>query len=96
MGLIEIIEIRLADNLNQKLEAEIEQVINDLVKDESGNTMRLYKKLNLNSDYMIIILHNKVKANQKGSELGQRLKAAISDYGLINHSLWNEVNPKSI
>ena len=95
MRVIEIIEIRLARHSNHKLETEIEQVINDIRKDESGNTMKMYKKLNLNTDYMIIIVNPKSRTDSKSSYLGQRLKAALSDFGLINHTFWNEVISKS-
>jgi len=95
MGIIEIIEIRLVQNLNERLETEIEQVINEVMKVESGNTMKLYKKLNLNSDYLIIIMSTNSTSGNRGSELGQRIKAALSEYGLINHSLWNEVQQEN-
>jgi hypothetical protein len=94
--MIELLEIRLARNLNQRLETEIEHVINDVMKDASGNTMKLYKKANLNSDYLIIIMNTHNIYGNRGSELGQRIKAALSDFGLINHSIWNGINPKII
>lgn len=92
--MIEALEIRLAQNLNQKLETEIEQVINDVVKNSSGITIKLYSKNNLNSDYLIIIMHMKEEDGSKKRELGQRIKASLKDYGLVNHNIWNEVNFK--
>ena len=92
--MIETLEIRLAQNLNNKFEAEIKQVVDDLVKKASGIRMKLYKKNNLHSDYLIIIMHLYKKNSNQRNELGQRIKAALKDYGLVNHIIWNEVNYK--
>jgi hypothetical protein len=94
-GMIETLEIRLAQNLNKKLEAEIQHVVDDVVKKTSGISMKFYRKNNLNSDYLIIIMYLNNKSRTKGIELGQRIKSALNEFGLVNHNLWNEVNPKN-
>lgn len=91
MKSIEIIEIRLSQNLNEVLEKEIGDVINEVMKTESVYTMKLYNKMQLESDYMIIIFHTRKLTNHKKSELGQRLKLSLNDFGMINHSVWNEL-----
>ena len=94
--MIETLEIRLAQNLNKKLEAEIEQVVDDVVKTASGISMKLYKKNNLHSDYLIIIMYSNDQSGTQGIELVRLIKSALNDFGLVNHNLWNEVNPKKI
>jgi hypothetical protein len=91
MESIEIIEIRLTQNVNEVLETEIGNVINEVMKEESGYTMKLYNKMQLRSDYMILIFHTQKLTNHKQSELGQRLKESLKDFGMINHSVWNEL-----
>ena len=93
-GMIETLEIRLAQNLNKKLEAEIKQVLDDVGRNASGISMKFYTKNSLNSDYLIIIMHLYKKNSNQRNELGQRIKAALKDYGLVNHNIWNEVNYK--
>lgn len=90
MKSIEIIEIRLSQNLNNVLENEIGNVIEEVMENEPGYTLKLYNKLQLKSDYMIIIYHTQKLTNHKGSELGQRLKVALKNFGMINHNVWRE------
>jgi hypothetical protein len=94
--MIETLEIRLAQNLNKKLETEIEQVLDDVVKSGSVISMKLYKKNNLHSDYLIIIMYSINEPETKGIELGRRIKSALNEYGLVNHNVWNEVKFKTI
>jgi ribosome-binding protein aMBF1 (putative translation factor) len=86
-----MIEIRLAQDLSRKLETEITQVIDEVNKDESGIRVKLYKKENLTNDYLIVIMNQKKKHGPTNKDLGQRLKAAFREYGLVNHTVWNEI-----
>lgn len=90
MESIEFIEIRLTQNLNDVLEKELWNVIQEVMKKKSGYTMKLYHKMHLESDYLIIIFHTQKITGHKGSELGLRLKESLKDLGIINHSVWNE------
>ena len=92
--MIETLEIRLAQNLDKKLEEEIEQVVDDVVKKATGIRMNLYKKNNLHSDYLIIIMYSDKGSGTKGNEFGRRIKSTLNEYGLGNHNSWNEVKPK--
>lgn len=91
--MIEILEIRLAGNLNELLEKEIEQIMSHVKIVSAGITIKLYRKSNLHSDYLIIIMNSNGISEKQGTELGQRIKAALSEYGLINHTKWNEIDP---
>ena len=99
--MIEILEIRLARNLNELLEKEIEQIMSDVKMESAGITIKLFQKSNLNSDYLIIIMNSSGMSEKQCTELPdsaikesqQRIKAALSEYGLINHTKWNEIVP---
>ncbi len=91
MESIEIIEIRLSQNLNEVLEKEIGKVINEVLKNETEYTLKLYNKFQLKSDYLIIIFHKQKLPGNKKSELGQRLKISLKEFGMINHSVWKEL-----
>lgn len=90
MKSIEIIEIRLSQDQNKVLENEIGNIIKEIMEKETEYSMKLYSKLQLKSDYMIIIYHAQELTKYKGSELGQRLKDALKDFGMINHTIWKE------
>ena len=91
MGSIEIIEIRLSQKLNEVFEEEIRNVIGEVINRESRYSMKLFHKMQLPSDYLIIIFHSQKLTENKKSELGQQLKVSLRDFGLINHSAWNEL-----
>jgi hypothetical protein len=91
MGSIEIIEIRLSRKQNRLLENEIGKIIKEVDEKEASYTMKLYNRLRLKSDYIIIIFHANTLTNNKESSLGQRLKDSLKDFGIINHSVWSEL-----
>jgi len=87
-----MIEIRLAQSVNQKLETDIRQVMGEVNAEESGITMKLYKRAKLTDDYLIIIITQRSIREFNSRGLGQRLKAAFREYGLVNHTVWNEIS----
>jgi len=91
MESIEIIEIRLSRKQNEVFEKEIGNVIEEVMQKELEYSLKLYNKTQLKSDYMIIIFHAKKLTNHKKSELGQRLRLSLKEFGMINHSVWNEL-----
>jgi hypothetical protein len=90
--MLETLEIIIAPNLKQSFENEIEQVIKDVINNTSGYSMKIYSKINLNSDYLIIITSSGIKSAKKGSELGYQIKSTLSAFGLVHYSVWNEEN----
>ena len=91
MDNMEMIEIRLAQNINHKLETDIKQIIREVSTEESGFRIKLYTKANLTNDYLIIILIQNKNITSAGIGLGQRIKAAFREHGLVNHTKWNEI-----
>ncbi|PLX11496.1 MAG: hypothetical protein C0597_15015 [Marinilabiliales bacterium] len=89
--MIETLEIIIAPNLKHRFENEIEQVIKDVMDSTSGYTMKIYSKVNLSSDYLIIIKSSDKQTVNKGSELGFQIKTILSAFGLVNYSVWNVV-----
>ncbi len=92
MNWIEIIEIRANEHLKAQLEVELKNLIAEL-EHETDFKISLFSQVYFKSDYMLIIVHYKSLSDHRGSVIGQRLKEALKDFGMINHSLWNEFNP---
>jgi len=90
--MVETLEIIIAPNLKERFEREIEQVIKDVIKNAPKYSMKIYSKVNLNSDYLIILNSSDKQTVNKSSELGYQIKFVLSAYGLVNYSVWSEVN----
>ena len=53
-----------------------------------------YSRMLIESDFSIHILHDSKEAEAGGSRLGLRLVDALKEFGLVNHSIWMEMNGK--
>jgi len=51
-------------------------------------------KLVIDTDFSIHLCHDSKKVEDGGSRLGMRLVAALKEFGLVNHSVWLEMNSK--
>lgn len=88
---VEIIEIKLSNKLSDQLENVLEEVIGKVRNSQTDYSINLYRKMNLMTDYMVIILYTQKLDNKGISELGQRLKIALKEFGIISHKIWDEV-----
>lgn len=88
---IEIIEIKLSNNRSEQLENVLEEVIAKIRNSQTDYFVKLYRRMNLKTDYMVMILYTQKIDNKLISELGQRLKIALNEFGIINHKIWNEI-----
>jgi hypothetical protein len=88
---IEIIQIRLTRKDQKQFESELKQLIAE-VNQATDHILTIYKKYKLDTDIRIHLHHNSSEIKQNGSPLGLRLTSAFKDYGLVNHSVWVEVN----
>lgn len=89
--MIETLELIVAQNQRQKFEREIEQVVNDVIQNSLADFMKVYRKFNLESDYLVVISSIATPVNKNGTELGYRIKNALSAYGIVNYSIWDEI-----
>ncbi len=88
MESIEIIEIRLSQDQNEVVEKEIGAMIKDVTEGDSGCAMKLYTRLNLKSDYLIIISHKETRTGHQKSDIGEKIRQALNEFGIINHRVW--------
>lgn len=88
MRIIEIIHLRtagaalegLCDILTKSIGAESEPI-----------QITLLRRVGLDSDLAIHIRHPAGPRTKKSSEIGPRLASALEAYGLVEHTLWEEV-----
>lgn len=89
MNTIEIIQLRTAMSGLDSLVAQIKNSIQE-AKDQI-EVLTIYRRANLNSDLAIRIHHAEQAKIDGPGVLGIRLAAALKEFGLVEHSLWEEL-----
>ena len=57
-------------------------------------TVSKYLPSQSNTSFIIWVLGMKMKTGTEGSRLGLHLASALKAYGLVNHSIWNELDSR--
>ena len=94
MKCLEIIELRAAGNRRELLASQLQTIISLLEKGSSGLKIKIYTRVLVNSDYSIMLFHDTMKTGTEGSRLGLHLASALKAFGLVNHSIWNELDSR--
>lgn len=91
MGNIETIEVRLSSKLSQSLENHIAEIIEKALSSEEVSEIKLYNKERIKTDYLVILIYKKQYSEIQTKALGQLLKTALKEYGMVYHNYWEEV-----
>lgn len=91
MKWIETIEIRAKHNSKELLESQLRKLLEEIRKIESGQTIRVLRKMSLETDYLVLLVDDSMRSAREGSPLGQQLASSLKDFGMVNHSVWNEI-----
>ncbi len=89
MKWIEVIKISVAENRRAALENQIESVMNNINREESTDTVKLYYNL-LDGELSIHLCWNSGGAQPRRSNTGLCLAHLLREFGLISHSVWVE------
>ena len=92
MNWIEIIEIRALHRTREKLETELQKILADVNKDSGGLDVKIYSRMNLDTDFVILIMNVSGRELNGESQLGIRLNEGLKDFGMVNYSIWNELS----
>ena len=92
MNWIEIIEIRALHRTREKLETELQKILADVNKDSGGLDVKIYSRMNLDTDFVILIMNGSGRELNGESQLGIRLSEGLKDFGMVNYSIWNELS----
>lgn len=91
---LEIIHIRLFDDLPSKIIGEIQRSISQV---SNKTNLIIYRHATISND---IGLHLHIESKVDNPDIGQlgiRLAAALKEYGEVNHSIWfREINDTSL
>ena len=88
---MEIIEIRVQYKAKQKLEQELKKILTEMENKQMEQPMKVYKRLNMETDYVILLMNQSNELTVKDSQLGIRLSSILNDYGMVNYSKWQEI-----
>jgi hypothetical protein len=90
MKWLEIIELRSVDKNKKFLEQALKVLMEDLNQEVEQLAIKVFCRVNVDSDFSIHLLHDSKEADVNGSALGLQLVSYLKEYGLINHSVWVE------
>ena len=91
MNGIEIIEIRALHKVKERLETELQEILSDLNQEPGKLNVKIYSRINLETDFMILIMNVSDGIPSGESQLGLRLNEALKDFGMVNYSKWHEL-----
>ena len=91
MNGIEIIEIRALHKVKERLETELQEILSDLNQEPGKLNVKIYSRINLETDFMILIMNVSDGIPSGESQLGLRLNEALKDFGMVNDSKWHEL-----
>lgn len=87
MKRLEIIELRITGKDHEKIESYFKELKKEFT-DKNVQNIKIFSKLNLETDFSIHILHNTDEAGSLKSKPGQHLVSALKEFGLVNQSIW--------
>lgn len=90
MKWLEIIELRSVDLDKEAVEVQLEKLLNEFANRMEGKGIKSYRRVTVDSDYSIHLFHETEQIEIYGSELGLCLFSALREFGMINHSIWQE------
>ena len=91
MKWLEIIELRSVDNNRDQLESQLKKLIHEVEGELKMQNVKGYVRVMLDTDYSIHIFHDSKELENDGSPLGLRIASALKEYGLVDQSLWIEM-----
>jgi len=96
MAWLEIIEIRAIGSNRELLSSQLQDLINDMIKQADLQAVNIYRHAILETDFSIHVFHNSDVAGSNCSSICTRLVSALKDFGLVNYTSWIEKFNKGI
>ena len=91
MNVIEIIEIRALHKIREILEDELRRILSELQKESGETRLKVFRRINLDTDFVILIMHEADRVLNSESQLSILLSKGLKEYGMVNYSKWQEL-----
>jgi len=92
MNVQEIIEIRTSKSLQAQVEKLLQDLIEDIQGDSENTGAKLFQRMNFEVDFTFQINIDSRDISSEGSKLGQRVATIMKEHGIVNHSIWKELD----
>lgn len=94
MKWLEVIELRSVGSDPELLESQLQKLMNEVEKETKKQAINVYSRVMIGTDFRIHLFHNSKVVENSKSPLGLRLASALKAFGLVNHSMWIEMQSK--
>lgn len=89
----EVIIARPAGRNSKILEATLDDLMSELAIRCEHQAIRVFRREKPDCDICIILFHNRKKIKVGASLMARNLVAAFKEISLVNHTIWNEIEP---
>ena len=94
MKWLEIIELRSVESNRELLESQLQELMDDVDKEIHKYAIKAYRRVMIDTDVSIHLVHDSKNVERSGSPLGLRLASSLKEFGLVNHHVWIEMHRK--
>jgi len=91
MKWLEVIELRSVGSNQELLESHLQMLIDEVEKEASKQTIKSYRRVMIDTDFSIHLVHDSTEGENSASPLGLRLTSALKEFGMVNHRIWVEM-----
>ena len=88
MKILEIIELRTAPGNTTTVENYLRDWLRE--SDKDAQVIKSYRHMNLNTDFSVHISYEINSGQVMPYTYGKQLAESLKEFGLVNHSVWNE------
>lgn len=88
MKWLEVIHLRSAKQDSDLLNAFLDQLVDDISKEEGSGKINLFRRAHLETDVCLQLHHESEQVKLPGSRLGMHLAEALKRFGMVNHTVW--------
>lgn len=91
----EVIHLRVIDQEYDRVIAIFTQLLEEIEEKEKSVKVKLFKRVQIETDVCLHLLHESNNDEVAGSAVGLRLVEALKPFGMVNHTVWSQIDPKS-
>ena len=91
MKWIEVVQLRAPEKNQSVLESRLKELVKGINRENGHGRIMVFRRTLIPMDYSIHLVHHDKAIENAGSPLGLQLAAALKEFGLVNHSIWNDV-----
>ena len=92
MNWLEVIHLRTTAADTEPLFAILQQLIGEAEKEGSCREIKMFRRALVDTDVSLLLDHDTSMVEKNGSSLGLRIASALKDFGMVNHTVWSEMD----